>query len=287
MSSVLPFVRRLATAPGFRRLTTVTPLLRISFALRGTLVRTPLRFALNELRPGGVTASYGLREGGISIVVRHHTPDVLVLDEIFSQREYEFPSEVEQALAGWSRPLKIVDLGANIGLFGAFVLSRYPDARIVAVEADPANASLHERVIAANGREETWTLVPAYAATGTGTIRFAGGGYTLSHAGAAGDEATEIAAVDVFPYLEDADLIKIDIEGAEWPILGDPRFQALGAGAIVLEYHADGAPSTDPGSDAVRALEDAGYRTTYGAAKPAYAAGIVWGWRERHAQSSP
>jgi FkbM family methyltransferase len=287
VSRLLALVRRLATAPGFRRLTSVTPLLRVSFALRGALIRTPLRFALNELRPGDVTASYRLREGDILICVRHHTPDVLVLDEIFSQREYEVPSAVAQALARRRHPLTIVDLGANIGLFGAFALARYPDARILAVEADPANAALHERVIAANGRESSWTLVEAYAATAPGTVRFAAGGYTLSHAANTSDETIEVAAMDVFPYLGEADLIKIDIEGGEWAILADPRFRALTAAVIVLEYHADQAPSADPASDAVRALEDAGYRTARGAAKPAYAAGIVWGWRERHAQSSP
>ena len=49
--------------------------------------------------------------------------------------------------------------------------------------------------------------------------------------------------VDVFATLEGhVALLKIDIEGAEWAILEDPRLAALDAEAIVLEWHAMGCP---------------------------------------------
>jgi FkbM family methyltransferase len=278
VTALLRLVRRLATVPGFRRLTTVSPLLRISFALRGALVRSPLRFALNELRPGQVTASYRLREGEVSIVVRHHTPDVLVLDEVFSQREYEFPPAVPGALAKAAGPLRIVDLGANIGLFGAFVLTRYPDARIVAVEPDPANAAIHARAIEANATTD-WTLVQAAAAAAPGTMRFSSGDFTRSHAAQAGEDAIEVVAEDVLPRIREADLVKIDIEGGEWALLGDARFAETEARAMVLEYHRENCPGSDPQAEAERALVGAGFEIAPGPAKSEFGTGVLWGWR--------
>ena len=287
MNALLRLVRRLATAPGFRRLTAVTPLLRLSFALRGALVRSPVRFALNELRPGEVTASYRLREADVSLVVRHHTPDVLVLDEVFSQREYEFPQPVEDVLAELARPPRVLDLGANIGLFGAFVLTRYPDACIVALEPDPANAAIHTRAIEANANADRWTLVQAAASTAPGTLRFSPGDFTRSHAAEPGREAIEVPAEDVLPRMTEADFVKIDVEGAEWALLADPRFVEIGARVVVLEYHPENCPGPDAREEAERALSAAGFQVAQGPAKPEFGTGVLWAWRQRHAQSRP
>jgi FkbM family methyltransferase len=273
---MLPLVRRLATAPGFRRLTRFEPLMRLSFALRGSLTRSPLSFALNELRPGSRVAVYELHEGGVFVALRHKTPDVLLFDEIFSQREYELPEPVTHLISDL-RPLKVADVGANIGLFGAFISREHPETEIVAIEADEANVGVLRRCAQANGTESGWTVVCAAATTSDGTVRFVSGEYSLSRLG---DEGEPVSAVDVFPYLANAQLVKIDIEGAEWPILADPRFRRLNAPVVVLEYHREGCPGTDPAADAQRALRTAGYETTLGPSKAEYGAGIIWGWRE-------
>jgi FkbM family methyltransferase len=278
VNALLRLVRRLATAPGFRRLTTVGPLLRFSFALRGTLVESPVRFALNEVRPGGAIASYRLRGSGISIVIRHHTADVLVLDEIFSQREYEFPSPVARVLDGPARPLTIVDLGANIGLFGAYALTRYPNAIVLAVEPDPANAAIHARAIDANPSSR-WTLSQAAAAAAPGTMRFRSGGFTRSHAADEDDEAIVVEQEDVLPLMERADLVKIDIEGGEWALLADPRFALTEALAVVLEYHPEHCPGSQPRAEAEHFLGTAGFEVVRGPSKPEFGTGVLWGWR--------
>jgi FkbM family methyltransferase len=267
-------VRMLATAPGFRRLTRVRALLRVSYALRAALVQERRRFALNELRRRESTGVYRLRESGVAFAARHHTGDILVLDEIFSQREYEPPLEAEAALAGLPAALQVVDLGANIGLFGAWVLGRFPGARIVAVEADPANAEIHRRTIEANGLGARWELVEAFASTATGEVRFAGGQHATSHEA---EDGTPVPAVDAFPLLADGDLLKIDIEGGEWAILGDARFAGLRPSVVVLEYHQDGCPESDAASAASDALRAAGLDVVEGSSKPEFGAGIVWG----------
>ena len=271
-------VRRLAATPGFRHLTRVEPLLRLSFALRASLVRERRRFVINELRRRESSGVYRLRESGVAIAVRHHTGDVLVLDEIFSQREYEPPPEVERALAALPAAPRVVDLGANIGLFGAWVLGRFPGATIVAVEADPANAAVHRDTIRANGLEARWRLLEAFASTASGVTRFAAGEHATSHA-ADDDDALEVPAIDVMPELVEADLVKIDVEGAEWALLSDARFAAARPRIVVLEYHRDGCPEPDPAAAAVRALHAAGLSVVPAGRKPQYGAGVLWGFR--------
>jgi FkbM family methyltransferase len=270
MSVLLHAVRRLATAPGFRRLTSSAPLLRLSFALRASLVRERRRFVRNELRARPSTATYRLRESGVAVAVRHHTGDVMVLDEIFSQAEYRPPPGVVLPTV-----TSAVDLGANIGLFGAWLLGRSPKARVVAYEPDPGNAAVHRLAIEANGLTDQWRLVEAFAGTKAGKTTFVAGLHALSHQG----DGIEVPVADVLPDLADADLIKIDIEGAEWPILADPRFRKVRARVVVLEYHAEGSPNPDPAAAAERALADAAYDVHHAGRKPAFGAGILWGLR--------
>jgi FkbM family methyltransferase len=270
MSLILRAVRRLATLPGFRRLTKATPLLRVSYALRASLVRERGRFIRTELQPRPVTATYRLRESGVAVAIRHHTGDVMVLDEIFSQAEYEPPQGVVLANVA-----SAVDLGANIGLFGAWLLGRFPEARIVAYEPDPGNAAVHRLAIEANGLGDQWRLVEAFAGASTGTTGFVAGLHAVSHEG----EGIPVPVVDVLPELAYVDLVKIDIEGAEWPILADSRFREIRAGVVVLEYHAKGSRGTHAAEAAERALVDAGYAVHQAGRKPVFGAGILWGVR--------
>jgi FkbM family methyltransferase len=202
----------------------------------------------------------------------------MALDELFSQQEYELPPPVERTLRAPTEPLRVVDLGANIGLFGAWLLGRFPVAQILAFEADPSNAAVHRLSIEANGLGERWRLVEAFAGTRAGTTRFVPGLFGISHV-AKGEEGIEVPVVDVLPDLLDADLVKIDIEGAEWPIVADPRFHELRARAVVLEYHARGCPSDDPQGLAEQALRAGGYDLIRAGQKPAFGAGVLWAWR--------
>jgi FkbM family methyltransferase len=275
----LRLVRRLAGAPGFRHLARSQTLLRVSFALRGSLVRERLGFAAAELRRRPATGVYRLRESGVAIALRHHTGDVMVLDEIFSQREYEPPPAVTAALERLPSDVRIVDLGANIGLFGAWALGRFPEATVLAVEADPANAAVHRLAIQANDAAGRWRLVEAFAATTAGTVRFAAGRHATSHAASDEDEAVDVPSIDVLPELDEAGLLKIDVEGAEWDLLADPRFPAAVPPVVVLEYHREGAPGSNPEAEADRLLRAAGLEVIHAARKPQFGAGLVWAFR--------
>jgi FkbM family methyltransferase len=236
-----------------------------------------VRFFVREATGRRVTARYGLREASdLAIFLRHNTLDVDVFNEIFSQRIYAVPDPIADRL---ERVDRIVDLGANIGLFAAWSRVRWPEARIVCFEPDPFNLRVLNRAAAANG----WTVVPACAGTHEGEIAFAAGRYAISAALAEGETSANVIRVpvrDVLPVLADADLIKIDIEGGEWPILADSRFRMLSTKAVALEYHPQGCPNPDHArATAFRLLETAGYEV-HDADTPAPAGyGSVWAWR--------
>jgi FkbM family methyltransferase len=203
-----------------------------------------LRIA-SRLRPGSlflwrevirrkrVLRAYRLRATGQTLHLRHRTPDLGGLTEVYIRGNYEFPDRVAAIVATVGSPLRAVDLGANIGLFGLRLLAHRPDARIVAVEPDQQNAAVLLATISSNG-SDAWSLVQACAATADGTVRFRQGQFLESRIT---DDGDDVPAVDVFPFLATADLIKIDIEGAERPILEDERFATLGAHVLYLEYH--------------------------------------------------
>jgi FkbM family methyltransferase len=275
-------VRRAATAPGVRALIHVTPVIRATGALRASLVRERRRFARNELRARDVTAGYTLRTGGRPVVIRHHSSDVMILDEIFGAHEYDPPPGVVDALADVPAP-RILDLGANVGLFGVWALDRWPGAHVHGYEPDPDNAAIHRRTMELNAAGERWSLSQAFAACANGRIRFAGGTGSASRAAALAEDdpavSIEVEARDVFADLAASDLVKIDIEGGEWELLQDARFRELRARAVFVEYHPFGAPTDDPGAEAERLVRAAGFEARHDPKPLTPGWGVVWGWR--------
>src|SRR5207247_11146491 len=103
----------------------------------------------------------------------------------------------DRRLRALGRRLRIVDLGAHIGLFGARVLSLYPTAQVTAFVPDPLNRSLLEQAAVRSRR--SWTVVGAPAWTENTTLPFRSGEFAASQIDWSATE--RVAAVDVFPYL--------------------------------------------------------------------------------------
>jgi FkbM family methyltransferase len=273
------FLRRLVVRPPFRWVLKAPAVERIvATVLRAATVRESGRFVTRELGGRRGTYRYRLRGSGLSAVIRHGTPDVATLDEIFYQRQYELPAALAER---FPQAPRVVDLGANIGLFGLFVAGDRPGAAVVAVEADPENARILRRARDLNGF--TWEVVEAVAATDDGVLPFATGRYSLSRV-EEGPGVPQLASVDVFAFLAGADLAKIDIEGSEWGLLGSERFAFHGPDALVLEFHPHLAPGEDPEREALRLLRAAGYETGDVRATAA-GHGVVWAWRQPRARS--
>lgn len=251
----------------------------VAAALRGRLVNESARFMARELRKAGSTHVYRVRTSGLRVQIAHHTPDVLTLDQAFYQHVYEPPPAALARLQGDGEGLRALDLGANVGIWGLWLHGRLPVKRLVALEPDPENAAKHRRQIALNGFAHSWELVQAAATVEDGAVSFSTGQATTGRIERTAQGGTaQVEGRDAFALLDGVDLLKLDIEGAEWPLLADPRWRTIAVPVVMLEYHPYGAPSADPEADARTALEGAGYET-----QPMHAAGdgtgIVWGWR--------
>jgi FkbM family methyltransferase len=242
----------------------------------------PELFARRERAGSEATARYTLRESGLAAFLRHGSPDVGVLDEIFGRRWYDPPAPVTRLLAARPRPLRVVDLGANIGLFGLWAAGRLGPVEVTLYEPDRFNLAVLERTLEANGLDATWRLVRAAAADRPGTMAFHEGRYACSQAATPEDDggAAVVPVVDALPELAGIDLLKMDMEGGEWSVLGDPRFAAAGVGAVALEYHPHLCPGPHARAVAERVLGDAGYAIEPLFERPE-GVGMLWAWRER------
>jgi len=256
----------------------------ITTAREARAVRESLPYARRELSSGGA-ASYRLRESGLCVTLRHRTRDVDILREIFAGGPgghcYEPPPEVTRALAETPTP-RVLDLGGNIGLFGAWVCGRWPGARITSYEPDPGNARLLARTIAVNGLGPRWDVVEAAVATSSGQTAFAAGEFADSHIADDPDEpAITVPTVDMFELDHSVDLLKMDIEGGEWPILASSRLPSLRARFLLLEWHGPRRKQPGPAHEVVvRRLREVGYEQIQEAGRDYEDdVGVLWAWR--------
>lgn len=142
----------------------------------------------------------------------------------------------------------IVDAGANIGVFSAVARRMYPDATIIALEAERSNFAVLEKNARALGRVE-----PLFAALWRedGHVELVRGEDPEGHwVRAGGDERTGIPAISL-PTLMNSrswktiDLLKMDIEGAEDDVLcGLSEEHLRTINAVRVECNDNDAPGT-------------------------------------------
>jgi len=161
--------------------------------------------------------------------------DIAVLREIFIAEEY--------ALVSVPEPKVIVDLGAHYGDTALYYHARFPLATIIAVEPNPEN---FDRLI--KNTFNIPTIIPVQMAVGDdeGTIELYLTTSTLGHSTLARPDAvgTVLVPLITLPSLlrkygfEYADLIKFDIEGAEFSVFAGVDTRSI-AHAFVGEVHID------------------------------------------------
>lgn len=137
---------------------------------------------------------------------------------------------------------RIVDLGASVGLATLRLLSSHPEARVIAVEADPV---LIPR-LRANVEGLSVTVVAAAVGGASGQRSFYRSdadswGNSLERTS---DRQTAVTVpvlslAELFDEndLDRVDLMKLDVEGAEWEILDDSSDQLFRSQAIIGEIH--------------------------------------------------
>ncbi len=160
------------------------------------------------------------------------------LREIFGEEQYRLPDELRQLG-------EVVDLGANIGGFAAYIGLRFPEARLHCVEADRVNFGFLEQNLRRNSPAATALCRAAVGAGVKGPVAFYRASSPASHslqapAEGGGDrvEVESIGLEQLLQGMDRIDLLKCDIEGAESDVLGSmPEAVARRIGWIVVEYH--------------------------------------------------
>ena len=193
------------------------------------------------------------REGGLELRCRMHednlwgaVKDNLVLAEYerFGIRLDDFPGTV-------------VDAGAHVGVFT--LLASAHARQVLALEAHPGNAALLRENVERNGRAN---VVAEHAALGSvdGTAFFEEGPISSAGSLVAGNDgrlAVPSRTLDsVLASTGPIDLLKLDVEGAEFDVLGAASDETLGQiGAIVGELHLESrADELEPLTGRLRAL---------------------------------
>jgi FkbM family methyltransferase len=203
---------------------------------------------LRSRRPHGRAVRMRIRLGGRVYTVALRTRTELdVLSEIGIDGIYE-PAAAIPART-------IVDLGANVGLATLSLLASHPEARVLAVEADPLliprlrqNVEglpvtvVHAAVCGVDGERDLFRSdMHAW-------------GNSLDQVEES-QEAVRVPATTVDSLLDQAgfervDLLKLDIEGAEWEIFAAGVPERIGA--IIGEAHTRGGQAASAFVDLLR-----------------------------------
>ena len=93
----------------------------------------------SNLKINDKPVKYFLRFGNKNRIVflRTYVGDLDIFYEIFFKKAYEFPFI--------DHPQMIMDIGANIGLATLYFLNRFPDAKVISLEPDPANIDVFKK----------------------------------------------------------------------------------------------------------------------------------------------
>lgn len=249
-----------------------------------TIVRGRPRFLARQLWSHGV-GEYGLRGSRLKFNVRHRTGDVAIVNKILARdrpvNSYVPPPQVAARLDTASSP-RVLDVGANIGLFGVFALDRWPGARITSFEPDPDNLRVLRRTVACNDLGDRWSVVDRAVSNAPGELSFVSDLRAKTHIAGAHETGTiTVPAVDFFDWQEGdgVDLVKMDIEGGEWAILADPRLSTADVFAIRLEWHTLLCPARDACAEATRLLRAGGFAHVLDASHEHDRNGVLWAWR--------
>jgi len=180
------------------------------------------------------------------------------LRDVYLERVYDTRFKLD-------RKGTILDLGANIGLFTVLAAkSLVPEGRVVAVEPNPCVAEVLKRNLKENSLTNV-ELIEAAAFTEDGEARL----QLASHSLGATIIVRDVAAVTlVVPTISlstlvnrigTIDLLKVDIEGAEWSIFLDSQPDTWkDIKRIAMEFHLDAAGARTL-SELTRHLSHVGY----------------------------
>ena len=181
-----------------------------------------------------------LRKSGLKLKARG-IMDIWSIKETFLDRFYErFGVGIED---GWT----VVDIGGGIGDYTLFAATATPHGKVFAFEPFPESFALLQQNLAANQATNVQAFAEAiWSQAGDLKIDSSIGepGQFISRStDTQVGQSTQVPSISLEQalarlQLEQVDLMKIDCEGAEYPILFNTPADVLGrVQRIVMEYH--------------------------------------------------
>jgi FkbM family methyltransferase len=170
--------------------------------------------------------------------------------DIFCSNIYDFNSISDEPI--------ILDIGANIGLATIWWKLRFPKARIVAIEADPAIFSLLKKNIERFNFDNV-ELINAAAWFEDGVLNFAPDGSDGGRVSLQGTEIKSVALSSIINRFEKVNFLKLDIEGGERAVMPSIEMSLKRVQTFFCEYHSSvGEPQLL--EDILGAIARAGFR---------------------------
>jgi FkbM family methyltransferase len=179
------------------------------------------------------------RDAQYPLYARQSTSDLEVFEQIFVHKEYSSLDDM--------KPKVIVDCGAYVGYSTVYFLNKFPASRVVAIEADGDNFLVCKLNL--SPYEHRVTLLHSAIWSRSGGVVVVRGKYRDGREWAnqvrecISGEIADVKAVDFLSLMDNAglnevDLLKIDIEGAERIVFtGDCEPWLDRVRNIVIELH--------------------------------------------------
>jgi FkbM family methyltransferase len=178
----------------------------------------------------------------VPMALRARTSDLPMFLQTFIERQYAFTLHKE--------PTTIVDAGANIGTACCYFASRFPQARILALEPDPSNYAMLCRNTA---HLPCVTALEAALWSRRGTLELVTVDRHKSQIEvrepAARTSTASVNCLSMEELLSEqnisfVDVLKVDVEGAEKDIFASAEQWIDSVGTIVIELHEAIAPGS-------------------------------------------
>lgn len=186
----------------------------------------------------GATYKMLLNNKKVDLNLRTYTGDIDIFYEVFWAQCYQIPEFLKI-----NQYKTIIDLGANVGLASIYFKTQYPEANIFAVEMEPDNYLQLEKNILQF--ENTYPIFGAIYDEGK-NIKISSTELAYNfRIGENVEDEIDTFTVGTFTMhdlienyqIEEIDLLKIDIEGAEQRVLGNNNEWLSKVNSILIELH--------------------------------------------------